>query len=124
MVLAVMDSTYVRDWPPVSVIMPALNEERYLAAAVTRVLDQDYHGDLELVLALAPSKDRTGEIAAALAQRERRLRLVDNPAGGTPNGLNAAIAAARYNIIVRVDGRTPLSDSSWRPPTTSWKAST
>jgi succinoglycan biosynthesis protein ExoA len=41
-----MFSTHVREWPPVSVIMPVLDEERHLSAAVTRVLDQDYPGDL------------------------------------------------------------------------------
>jgi glycosyltransferase involved in cell wall biosynthesis len=84
-----MDSTNVRAWPPVSVIMPVLDKERHLTAAVTPVLDQDYPGDLELVVALGPSQDRTGEVAAALAEREPRPT-VDNPAGRTPNGLNAA----------------------------------
>ena len=104
-----MFSTHVREWPPVSVIMPVLDEERHLSAAVTRVLDQDYPGDLELVLALGPSRDRTAEVAATLAARDPRLRLIDNPAGRTPNGLNAAIDAARHGIIVRVDGHGLLS---------------
>ncbi|HEX9356639.1 MAG TPA: glycosyltransferase family 2 protein, partial [Streptosporangiaceae bacterium] len=33
-------------WPPVSVVMPVLNEERHLEEAVGRVLDQDYPGEL------------------------------------------------------------------------------
>ena len=39
--------------------MPVLNEERHLAEAVAGVLDQDYPGDLELLLALGPSHDGT-----------------------------------------------------------------
>ena len=50
-------------WPPVSVVMPVLNEERHLEEAVGRVLDQEYPGELEVVLAIGPSKDRTQEIA-------------------------------------------------------------
>ena len=34
--------------------MPVLDEERHLVEAVTGVLDQDYGGELELVLALGP----------------------------------------------------------------------
>jgi glycosyltransferase involved in cell wall biosynthesis len=99
-----------RSWPAVSVIMPVLNEERHLAAAVTHVLEQDYPGQLELVISLGPSSDRTGEIARDLATADARVRLVDNPVGRTPNGLNAAIKASRHDIVVRVDGHGLLSE--------------
>ncbi|MBA3530134.1 MAG: glycosyltransferase family 2 protein [Propionibacteriaceae bacterium] len=99
-----------RDWPGVSVVMPVLNEERHLEASVRRVLDQHYPGDLEVIMAIGPSKDRTPEIAAALAAGDARLRVVDNPAGRTPHALNLAIAAARHDIIVRVDGHGELGD--------------
>jgi glycosyltransferase involved in cell wall biosynthesis len=99
-----------RSWPAVSVIMPVLNEERHLAAAVMHVLEQDYPGELELVIALGPSSDRTGEIARDLAGGDPRVRLVDNPVGRTPNGLNAAVKASRHDIVVRVDGHGLLSE--------------
>ena len=88
----------------VSVIMPVLNEERHLAEAVAAVLGQRYDGELEVVLALGPSRDRTDEIARELAAADPRVRLVDNPSGRTPMALNAAIAAARHDVVVRVDG--------------------
>ncbi len=91
-------------YPGVSVVVPVLNEERHLATAVERLLGQEYPGPLEVVLALGPSTDRTDEIAAALAAAEPRVRLVANPTGRTPAGLNSAIAAASYDVIVRVDG--------------------
>jgi succinoglycan biosynthesis protein ExoA len=104
-----MEAPAPRDWPPISVIMPVRDEERHLADAVAGVLAQDYPGELELVLALGPSQDRTGQIAAGLAAADGRVRLVDNPAGRTPDGLNAAIKAARYGVVVRVDGHGVLS---------------
>jgi len=88
----------------VSVVMPILNEERHLARAVQCVLDQDYPGPLEVVLALGPSQDGTARIAADLASADARVRVVDNPTGRTAEGLNAAIALAQHDIIVRVDG--------------------
>jgi glycosyltransferase involved in cell wall biosynthesis len=90
--------------PGVSVVMPVLDEERHLASAVARILGQEYAGDLEVVLALGPSSDRTDEVAGGLAAADPRVVLVPNPTGRTPAGLNAAIAAARHDVIVRVDG--------------------
>ena len=99
-----------RSWPGVSVVMPVLNEERHLAAAVRRVLAQDYPGELEVVLAVGPSRDRTHEIADELVAVDPRIRVVDNPAGRTPHALNLGVAAARHDVVVRVDGHGELTD--------------
>ncbi len=106
---AAMNSSQPPAWPPVSVIMPVLNEEQHLADAVAGVLAQEYPGELELVLALGPSRDRTDEIAAGLATADDRIRLVENPSGRTPDALNAAIKAARHDLLVRADGHGVLS---------------
>jgi succinoglycan biosynthesis protein ExoA len=96
-------------WPPVSVVMPVLNEERHLEEAVVRVLDQEYPGELEVVLAIGPSKDRTQEIADRLADADKRITIVPNPTGKTPAGLNTGISHARHDIVVRVDGHGVLT---------------
>lgn len=96
--------------PAVSVVMPLLNEERHLRDAVAMILSQDYAGPLEVVLALGPSRDRTDEVAAALAAHDDRVRLVRNPSGRTPDGLNAAIGASTGEIVVRVDGHAEIPD--------------
>src|SRR4051794_11304821 len=93
-----------RTWPSVSVVMPVRDEGRHLAASVSRILGQQYDGELELVIALAPSKDSTDQVASELAAADGRIRLVRNPCGKTPAGLNAAVRAASHDIIVRVDG--------------------
>ena len=97
-------------WPGVSVVMPVLNEERHLEAAICRVLDQEYPGELEVIIAVGPSSDRTREIADALAATDPRIRVVDNPAARTPTALNLGIAASKHKIIVRVDGHGELTD--------------
>jgi glycosyltransferase involved in cell wall biosynthesis len=103
------DNAELSPLPSISVIMPVLNEERHLADAVRHILDQDYPGPLELVIALGPSKDRTDEIAAGLCAADPRVRTVPNPTGRTPAGLNAAIGASRHEIVVRVDGHGMLA---------------
>ena len=95
-------------WPSVSVIIPVLNEERHLEQAVRMILDQDYPGPLEIVLALGPSKDRTAAVAERLTSADPRVRTVASPTGKTPNALNAAIGAARNEIVARVDGHAEI----------------
>src|ERR1700735_85367 len=93
---------------PISVVMPVLNEARYLAESVRCVLCQDYPGDLELILALGPSSDNTTELAKRIAAGDPRVILVDNPGGQRAAALNAAIKAARHPVIARVDGHALL----------------
>ncbi len=93
---------------PVSVILPVLNEERYLEATVHAIAAQDYEGELEIILALGPSRDQTNSVAAILAQRDSRITLIENPSGKTADALNKAIAASHGPIIVRVDGHSIL----------------
>ena len=92
---------------PVSVVMPVLNEERYLADACAAVLDNGYEGPLELVIALGPSTDGTDAVAEAIAA-DHRVVLVANPSGATPSGLNLAIAASSNPVVVRTDGHARL----------------
>ncbi|MEV7726744.1 glycosyltransferase family 2 protein [Streptomyces sp. NPDC087917] len=100
--------------PAVSVIMPVLDEERHLRDSVRHILGQEYEGEMEVVIALGPSTDRTDEIAAELVREtasdpRARVRTVPNPTGRTPAALNAAIKASRHSIVVRVDGHGMLS---------------
>ena len=117
--------------PSVSVIVPVLNEERHLRDAVEMVLAQDYAGPLEVVLALGPAP-RTAPTPSPPSSRRptRRVRTVPNPTGRTPNGLNAAIAASRHDIIARVDGHAEIptdyvahgggrADPAWTPTTSA-----
>jgi glycosyltransferase involved in cell wall biosynthesis len=88
--------------------MPVLDEEAHLGEAVGAILDSDYSGPLQVVLALGPSQDASDEIAAGLAAGDPRVRTVPNPTGRTAAALNAAIAAADHDIIVRVDGHAVI----------------
>lgn len=90
--------------PSVAIVMPVLNEEDHLESAIQRLLAQDYQGDIVIVVAVAPSRDRTEVIAAELAKRHPSVSVVTNPSGRTPSALNAAIGASQSEVVVRVDG--------------------
>jgi succinoglycan biosynthesis protein ExoA len=88
--------------------MPVLNEVGYVENAVRTVLNQDYPGEKELVLALGPSTDGTDELIERLAAGDSRIRTVRNPEVDIPVGLNRAIRASSFPIIVRVDAHSEL----------------
>ena len=50
------------------------------------------------------------DVAAELSAADPRVSIVDNPAARTPSALNVGIQAARFDIIVRVDGHGELTD--------------
>ncbi|MCY1694536.1 glycosyltransferase family 2 protein [Curtobacterium sp. SL109] len=94
--------------PGVSYVMPVLNEVTEVRAAVASLLDQDYAGPFEVVLALGPSIDGTNELVAEMSAADPRIRAVDNPVGSTPAGLNLAIRASEHPVVVRVDAHSVL----------------
>jgi succinoglycan biosynthesis protein ExoA len=92
----------------ISVILPVLNEEKYLEDSVNSILSQNFIGAIEVILAVGPSQDETMKIAKAIQSRDSRVVVVENPTGKTAAGLNLAIASAQYSIIVRVDGHSQI----------------
>lgn len=94
--------------PGVSYVMPVLNEVSEVRAAVSSLLDQDYDGPFEVILALGPSIDGTNELVAEMSAADPRIRAIDNPVGSTPAGLNVAIRASVHPVVVRVDAHSVL----------------
>ena len=95
-------------WPAVSAILTVLNEEDHLRDAIGSILGQDYPGEIEVVIALGPSKDRTDAVAAEIVANDSRVHTVANPSGRTPEGLNTALALTKHPVIARVDGHAEL----------------
>lgn len=90
-------------FPPVSIIVPAYNEEVGITAAVLSLAGNDYP-ELEVIVVDDGSSD--GTAAAVEAIDDPRVKLIRRRNGGKPAALNTGIAAARHDIIVMVDGDT------------------
>lgn len=99
------------EFPGVSVVIAVLNEEANLAATIRSISQQDYKGEIEIILALGPSVDKTNQIAKSLAKIDLRVKLIENPSGKTPNGLNLAIANSKFDFICRIDGHAEITNS-------------
>jgi succinoglycan biosynthesis protein ExoA len=93
----------------VTVIMPIRNEANFIEQSLHAVLTQDYpHELLEVLISDGMSADGTRKIIARLAKAHSNIRIevIDNPGRIVPTGLNLALARARGEVIVRVDGHT------------------
>lgn len=90
--------------------MPVLDEEQHLAVAVKSIFEQQNLNidETEVILALGPSTDGTNTVAGEL-KKNFPVKIVENPSGKTPAGLNLAIAASSNDIIIRVDAHSELS---------------
>jgi chlorobactene glucosyltransferase len=93
--------------PRVSVVIPARDEERCIERAVRSHLSQAYP-DFEIIAVNDRSSDRTGDILAALALEDSRLRIVtgsEPPAGwlGKPHALHLGASAATGEVLLFAD---------------------
>ena len=90
---------------PVSIVIPARNEEALLPAALSSVLAQDYGGKIEIIVA---DGSDTPAMAAVVAARFPAVRVIPNPDRSASAGLNRAVRAASHAVIVRCDARCLL----------------
>ncbi|HVQ35696.1 MAG TPA: glycosyltransferase family 2 protein [Candidatus Bathyarchaeia archaeon] len=92
--------------PFISIVVPLRNEERYVERLARSLLSQDYPADrYEIIVADGGSTDGTLSLLAAM-DPEGRVRVLPNPGRTAPAALNVAIAAARGEIVTRVDGHS------------------
>jgi peptidoglycan/xylan/chitin deacetylase (PgdA/CDA1 family)/GT2 family glycosyltransferase len=89
---------------PVSVIIPAYNEEVGIAATVRSALASRH--PVEVIVVDDGSTDSTANVVAAM--RPPGVRLIRQRNAGKPAALNTGLAAARFELVVMVDGDTVL----------------
>jgi glycosyltransferase involved in cell wall biosynthesis len=88
----------------ISIIAPMLNEAEHVEDFVADVAEQDFDGEVEVIVADGGSTDGSAVLLrAAAAARDLDLTLVENPDGWVSHGLNACIALATGNLVVRLD---------------------
>ncbi|MCF3171918.1 glycosyltransferase [Streptomyces sioyaensis] len=88
---------------PVTVLVPAFNEEAGIEATVRSLLAST-HRDLQIIVIDDGSTDRTVEIARAIT--DPRVTVVQQPNSGKPGALSTGLRYARCEIIVMIDADT------------------
>ncbi len=92
--------------PFVTIVMPALDEERYIASAIASVIpDEGSTIDYEVIVADGGSVDATAKIVRMLARGNHAIRLVENVGRTQAAGVNLAarLADPRSSVLVRAD---------------------
>jgi cellulose synthase/poly-beta-1,6-N-acetylglucosamine synthase-like glycosyltransferase len=121
--------------PPISVLVPAYNEEATIAASIRSMLQLSY-GEFEIIVINDGSKDSTLATlqrefdllpfpeayrvrlptqpvqAVYRSTRHPNLRVIDKLNGGKADSLNAGINAARYPLFCGVDADSILQRDS------------
>lgn len=98
--------------PFVSIVMPALNEEHYIEAAIASVIPRSGALDYELLVMDGGSTDRTAEIVLRLGAQNPRIRLVANPRRFQAAAMNIAAreAAPEAVYLLRADCHSHYPD--------------
>jgi glycosyltransferase involved in cell wall biosynthesis len=82
------------------VVIPALDSAATIVAAVASALDQDYEGEIDIVVACPPDDPTRAALEPFAGDR---VTIASNPGGGTAAGLNTAIAASAGDVVARLD---------------------
>jgi glycosyltransferase involved in cell wall biosynthesis len=89
--------------PFISVIVPALNEEKLIESCLKSIKNQDYKGKYEIIVVDGKSKDKTVEIAKKYADK-----VIIAEKRGIAVGRNAGAKVAKGEILLFVDADTIL----------------
>jgi glycosyltransferase involved in cell wall biosynthesis len=93
----------MKKYPFVSVIIPTLNEEKYIEPTLLSIRNQDYKGKYEIIVVDSGSNDKTVEIAKRYADK---IIVIEKK--GVSAGRNAGAMVAGGEILLFVDADTIL----------------
>lgn len=105
------------DYPMCSILIPAHNEEKVIAATIESMLKLEYPKDrLQIIVINDGSKDATKSIIEQYAVKDARVQLFDIPKGeggkGKSRTLNLGIKQAKGDVIAIYDAdNTPDKNS-------------
>ena len=105
--------------PKVSVITPCYNESKNVVSMISAVVNQDYPGEIEVIVVDDGSSDDTYQLAVKTAaklkgQPRRTIKIYRKENGGKPDALNYGVKKAAGEIFVFSDGDSCLARDAVR----------
>jgi poly-beta-1,6-N-acetyl-D-glucosamine synthase len=100
-------------WPKVTLLIAAYNEQRVIAGKLRNSLELNYPGECEIIVVSDGSNDRTADIVASFADRGV-VSMHESARRGKTAALNRGVAAARGEIIVFSDANNDFSHNALR----------
>ena len=99
------------DWPLVSVIIPAYNEQVNAIRTVNSLLTQDYP-QLEIIFVDDGSKDETYLKVKEYFSSNSKVEVYTKPNGGKASALNFGIEKSNADFVVCIDADTQLKTNA------------
>jgi len=100
------------NYPLITIVMPVRNEERFIAATIQQLLNQDYPRDrYEIIVADGESRDRTCEIVEEIARTHSQVILRSNPGHLPSSGRNVGFKNAKGDIFLVIDGHCQIPNN-------------
>lgn len=88
----------------VCIIIPTLNEERFIADCLDSVFRQSYPSDrMDILIVDGGSRDRTRAIVSEIASKYPNVRLIDNPYRIQSVAFNIGVKNSSAPIVIRLD---------------------
>lgn len=94
--------------PKISVIIPVYNVEKYLAECLTSVVNQTFK-DIEIICINDGSTDNSPKILEEFAQKDSRIKIINQENQGMSCARNAGLAVATGEYITFVDSDDYIS---------------
>ncbi|HWJ50080.1 MAG TPA: glycosyltransferase family 2 protein, partial [Solirubrobacteraceae bacterium] len=101
-------------FPALTLLVAAYDEQRDIGQTLAYALEQDYPGDLNMILVDDGSRDETANVARSFTRLDERLRLLQVPHGGKARALNAGLRAVRTPLVATIDADTLLMPGALR----------
>lgn len=98
--------------PPVSVLVPAYNEELVIEKTLSSLLRSNYPGEIEILVIDDGSSDATARIVSS--HPDPRVRLVTQVNSGKARALQRGIIAAKNEFLVFMDADTQFDPDAIR----------
>ncbi|WP_373288056.1 glycosyltransferase [Deinococcus aquiradiocola] len=94
---------------PVTVLVPAFNEERVILATVASLLTQGDASQVRVLVIDDGSSDRTAQVALDAYGTHPQVEVHRVPNGGKASALNHGLRLARTDVVVVIDADTQLA---------------
>lgn len=90
-------------YKPISVCIPAHNEQKTISGTLESILNQSFKGDMEISVCTNGCTDKTEDIVRGYVRQYPKIRLLSTPEKGKPNAWNMLRSNASHNYLFFTD---------------------
>jgi len=108
---SIVFSNPIDNYPLVSIIVPAYNEEVNIVGSLKNLLKCDYP-NFNIIFVDDGSKDNTWEIVSKEFSSNTKIKLLTKPNGGKASALNYGISSTDSDFVVCIDADTKLATNA------------